>query len=1794
MAQKAPPRPAAAERRTTAAATRPPALRTPATAPAASPLGNQSALHALGLQMPALTSTPGDGEERQADRLADAFAGQAVGLPHARHFSGGGGGGGMGMGMGRGQALPDPVRRDAESFFATDLSRVRVHTDAAAGRAAAGLQARAFAERDNIYFALGQFDPASRPGRLLLGHELAHVWQQSRLPAHDSRLRRQPDSQPRTDDAGFVTPPELQDTSRPATVDVPLELQMDAPSLADPARRRARDTELLSFPMTTEVIDRYLFYAVPGTHVFATPEEARASGLRPPMRQALGPSPTATTATPVTTTTPAVTATPATTPAVTAPAVVPAAAPAAAVGTTVYTPDGHAHTVIGATAEAVVTATYTRFAVGAGSTSLLSAGGQFIVIDAGTFGPAGSAVADATLRALEARIGRNGVIAQILITHAHADHMSLLPELATRFRIGAIRINALQADRPDFRALLELVRQAHQARVNAEADRIRTQLANERPAWEIADRGDPMTRQRRWNELRDQRLRTALEAIPDIQLERLVPGARGRLAVTALPIDPATFRPQTVGTPTEQLAPGVRAPAVTDPDFADELGRRGSAGPRTAQVDLFSSSWVVDVRGHTRFLVLPDIRGAQFANLLHNFRSAVEGLGMEARFQVWDVSHHMQIGWSGGGTATAGAPSVRATQLGHISRFLHTFRAGSRSAPGTDVVVVSAYEGYSTRGTSYVDPAHVWLLRSLGFEVFLATSGHDVQVLEAITSQGRRVTGVVGEERGGLRPRQQLMRRAEAALAELRDTARLQRAELRRARTPADRTAAQTQLDQTTARIDAIDRLRLAYLDGIHQELGRTLRGTAPGTTTPRPAVAPAPGAPEPAVAQAQALEQRLTAEGFTRAVPTTGSPRFSDAAIAVIQPGLLDPNAPAGSAGALALELARSMERIRAIESRPPNLSDAAANRAELLAELHRYRIALEAQVRVPGTGGVSRQVLDDQLRTARERITQLTPGPETRTIRQRVPGTGALVDTQIVAPQRIATASARPVTGDDPARAVRGDPLGRRPGLGERSGAAIGGVAERGFGALMVYQTFTAEMDVLARAAEGSAGGAELAATTAHSALGVTVGYRMLRGTPVSNGVFVVLSILEVAQAASRDYASSDQRDTEVAYAALRAGVNLGLMGVGMGLMALVPPPIGVLAGLGVMLLGEPILEALGAHDWIERLASFQPRQVTAVEQQLRTLIDEYQVIVGSIELAERTDASLRSVGATDPAATRAAAQRVADQHRIRAIPLEHNILSAFNSAYDRAQGAYAGLAELDDMRRRFYELMQRAHPHNEEIDAFRRARTALLARYDLTEDDFDANGRIRDKRKRRVRQWVTDEERQLLDPVPTAVLDQARTTFEGIERRLSLATASPSDIQSLEQWHPIDRKLDEINGRLVQAYFAQGNEPYEDFIEMESEARRMVDNARYRVQPPPGGYRAEPLLPPTAPGYSTYMHMLEQRERRLWWTQHRLSDMNAGRTPPPHQGQFELGHSAEELESQPSASMARETGLNLRLAEAGLRTYQALLMSVPHPPQDLVRNMFTNSADARSAYAAYIDDHDDYRDGLRRIEMQQTLLLAMTERAQRVVDPGRTLDPHGPAETPERERLRQLMLSVQRIFYRRHDELGMVFPSEVGALVGRVREAELKQLGAALGVGPEAEPLSAAEQRAGREALIREVAPQLGSTADRLARIPELRRAGRGGLLTGIYQLNGYVHGIELGDLDGISINTAQNALVGDLGPGEDDVRGWRRLRRRHPTRRVLPLNAAAITLLRGTGERQIRASNLHQISMGELRP
>src|SRR5258708_4227869 len=177
---------------------------------------NQDALAAIGIRTAMPVSKPGDADEREADRAADAFvagrgnplnASSPPALPSTRihrscasceedaapirrkaaspiHPSGVQ----PRLAGSRGRLMTPETRGPYERFFNRDFSAVRVHDDAPAHAAASALNARAFAKGQEIYFGRGALDAATDDGRRLLAHELAHVAQEE----HGAqRIRRQ-------------------------------------------------------------------------------------------------------------------------------------------------------------------------------------------------------------------------------------------------------------------------------------------------------------------------------------------------------------------------------------------------------------------------------------------------------------------------------------------------------------------------------------------------------------------------------------------------------------------------------------------------------------------------------------------------------------------------------------------------------------------------------------------------------------------------------------------------------------------------------------------------------------------------------------------------------------------------------------------------------------------------------------------------------------------------------------------------------------------------------------------------------------------------------------------------------------------------------------------------------------------------------------------------------------------------------------------------------------------------------------------------------------------------------------------------------------------------------------------------------------------------------------------------------------------------------------------------------------------------------------------------------------------
>ncbi len=78
-----------------------------------------------------------------------------------------------------GQPLPPDLRNFYEPRFGYDFSKVKIHNDASAVQSAQSIHALAYTYGNNIVFNSGRYSPRTGEGKRLLGHELAHVVQQS-------------------------------------------------------------------------------------------------------------------------------------------------------------------------------------------------------------------------------------------------------------------------------------------------------------------------------------------------------------------------------------------------------------------------------------------------------------------------------------------------------------------------------------------------------------------------------------------------------------------------------------------------------------------------------------------------------------------------------------------------------------------------------------------------------------------------------------------------------------------------------------------------------------------------------------------------------------------------------------------------------------------------------------------------------------------------------------------------------------------------------------------------------------------------------------------------------------------------------------------------------------------------------------------------------------------------------------------------------------------------------------------------------------------------------------------------------------------------------------------------------------------------------------------------------------------------------------------------------------------------------------------------------------------------------
>jgi len=1146
-------------------------------------------------------------------------------------------------GSGGGSPIPENTRSRIEPVLRSDLSRVRIHDDVRAGKAARSIHAKAFTHRNHIFLGKGE----SAGDVALMAHEAAHVVQQGSTPhasASASNLTptgksdavqrwwgdeeeedlypvcEAPESYGRST---FHVPPDTGEHEVPS--EVALHVEVPLPLLED-QRRDTRQPRTVSF-LLNEPVDTAttsVFYAVPREAVYADAGDVP----EPVCRESLF-EPSVEDDTDIT--------------GFHLPASIPLPPRA-------FTVDGVID-VVAETPEVVITTTYTKVAVGAGSTTVLRTHSDYMLIDAGinsVGGNVSAALADATMNRL-VEINPTGHFREIIFSHGHGDHTVIAPRVARQFSIGAIRTNALQLlmeTSTGAQPVQDMLREIYTNQETLMEERFREQARAraEAEAAEMPFEPDEGLRRARVEAL----TRNAYEALragrTPIALETLVPSEAGLGVVrtsapsTTLPEALDYGSGETTDAYVESPSEGVRRASFSDPAMRSELERGRLASDRA---DRFSTSYLIELPNGNHLIVVPDIRTTDIVRQIEAMQTAMARLGKPMSFRVWDATHHMQSGFIVSGTSFTRMVELLTRMTGVETR------AGGPSAEAIAVSVRdTAIAGDLNR--SLVDPATAFLFRSMGFEVFLTLGGQDIRVIEAMIGD-RRISGIVGETYGGRTPHDMLVRRAGSTLTFLQDqidSGTGDRAALR---------AHQRAIRDALAR----------YSEGVSSEIGRS----DVGGTSGRPEILPEslePGVegPVPRVAnpQAQALVDAMqpveSMDGYSfREIGRI--PILNEYALIILN---LEDLARLSDNGR---EFLRNRQRLLAMEEAMPEGSEVPVETVTEYLQLLRTQRQLLRGVLHEADVPANRTALEAELSSLEARIsaTESAAGLTTESSRITMPG-GRTLDVEVTANEAV--------------------PTRMQWGRLNRGAARVLEATGRPMGGIMVVFTLKAQQDLGQRIEDGEIPPLQALIGTSHNAYGIQVGMRMLNGVRVSPYEFVVLAVMDVAQTMAGEYGSDEMWWTQVTASAIRNSIQMGLLFFAEYIGS--RHPAAALLSMGLMFVVDPLLNATGFYSWLERVFAFAPSEVTYVNQRLRDdLLPEYRMVVGALQLDRRSAESLTATGMTGTSGIQDAIRR----HRAEAQELDEDIMDYFSEAYAEAASSYVGLRELDVMRTEFLRL-------------------------------------------------------------------------------------------------------------------------------------------------------------------------------------------------------------------------------------------------------------------------------------------------------------------------------------------------------------------------------------------------------------------------------------------------------------------------------------------------------------------------
>jgi hypothetical protein len=1578
---------------------------------------------------------------------------------------------------------------------------VQIHTDHKAAHAATAIGAQAFTVGQHIVFNAGRFAPHSSGGQRLLAHELAHVVQQQAHGVDRSApIARQPDppgTKAAPDKGGDAFKAEFENQYVPAAVVG--KVVVAAPTLTK--GKQAKPVPL-TFDVPVTPLETITLYAVDEEELFETEAAAALPPGEERLKQSLLYRPPTLPAPP--TTPPPATSTTTTTP--------PPVAPGVGAGR--YHSSGGPIEVLARVEGFGITGTFTKLAVGAASTTIVETPHGVIIIDAGTAGrksASGPLANEAITKARAVIKGRP--IVDVLLTHAHLDHTGLLPRLAAEFEILNLHINLAQAFDPDLKwdELRSTIGKNQRAFLEA---KLREQIQGERAVWDAkTDVPEGAAREQRWKTHVEEQVAARLAARQVVNVDLQVPGPGGQMRVVSAPIENLKLADV-------EFAPGESTGVIRGPDraaiinrkLADRIARQKSAKKNEAiDLDRYATSHVLVVDAKMMLLVLPDLRVNDIDAVRGALKAEMIRLGHTAELRVWDISHHLQAGFLGA-KATPDTPlaHARLSQLQKLTEVLHDL-ANVKTAKGaqpTDVVAVSAK-------LSAIDPALAFVLTSMGLEIVPAVSGQDVRLIEAVTAGGRRVAGLAGGTRyTGVAASDPLLRRAHAAVEELTAKADELMSKAKLLRKKADAETKQ-QLEGEAAKLrERIQRIKAKsaeYIAKVDAELGPVAKRTGP------------PPKVEPAAAQAEQLRAELV--GFDRiVVGRLGT--FSDVAVVLL----------GGEIPAEARVELRTIAEVRALEAQltalkggdvPPELRGRYAAALEAKRNVVRRRLA-EAN-KQGAEAAEEKRVLRDELKQLDLEVETALKATQTGSgsgFKQRLPN-GKLVETRIEVPQQ--------------------------PTKFERAVSTGAQLFGQGMGAVMVYQLVKGEAELEARYQKGEINAAEMAASATHNVYGMTIGARMLGAIHVAPGEFVILAALDIVQTALHDYDTTAQRNTAVAYSVIRNALSLGLMAAGQALSK--AGPWGLIIGIGLMFLVDPLLEKLGVYEWLERKYSFMPDDVTLVSQKLDKLLDEYRVVVGALDLAERKAEQLTSVGASDPEAVKDAARRVAAEYRGNAKQKEAQLLVAFLKGYEAAKTSYGGLPKLDLQRAEFIQLMMIVHgaePPKQKTEA----QLTDVAKLVVIEGAFDISGPA--------------------DKAGLTSREKADAVFHLIEAGLNLDRLTPGQVAKMPQWKKMDDWMDKIDKEV--AGQKSSDVDWKWTAEKMGELDQMFNNARYRLNPTSiTSERATPMLTVGTPARAAYEGQLKTRETRFLGLRQTLATTASGSAAA----------------NIVPTGRALTDGLESALvgAENAVKTFQVALAAQPALGMGLTaEGIASHSWDANVTYPRFVQDNDAYRQGLFRMRSLETAMNTSIGAAEssRIAA--------GAAGDALADRLVKVREQVRQAIEERREVKRFLYLDEIAEKVADIRVKENMDIAARLNQSKGVTPLNPSEQIAAGTSGLKDY--KLTSITNRLAQVTSLRvpspeevKAGDN-QVEGIYKIVGDYDYTDLLiiSVGGTTVSEADNVLVGYVKERGETTSG----RYGHTYRvEVTPLNAAAIKLFGGTGNKVVLQNLLHPTTIDDIR-